>query len=202
MKKKKDQVLICEVLQRHREEENYQATQITEPEKRDDSSAVDEVAVKGDQELPIDLTGVATDAIDIVAINDEHGRISDMLEALEEATGMSVIPLKMGKIAPEVASLARHKIYEFDKERFAMSYKIRQKIVETFVERVMRSLSSGVPFREDLITYITYNGLDYRTFSLSEDEWLIVFSKFRHYKQRLFITEDKQFMIEILAERK
>lgn len=198
--KKKDKVLICDVLQQYREE--IAESLLPESEGTEEQSPEDVSEEASRKELSIDFKGVLADAIDVEVINDEYGRISDVFEAFEEDTGMSVIPFKMGKIAPEVVSLARHKIYEFDGEHFAMSYKVRDKAVDQMVERVVRSLSSGMPFKEDLVTTINYKGKNYRTLTLSEDEWLLVLSKFRHYKENLYITNDNQLMLEISTERK
>ena len=191
-------VSICDVIQG---DKPYNSTMISNDFPTEESSeVVEEVEPDSGVEVSVDFTRSRVEAIEITAINDEHGRISDIIEALEDETGLSVIPLTMGNIAKEVCSLARHKIFDFNGERYAMSYRIRKNVIDSFCERIVRTLSSGVPFSEVLNTSVIYAGEEFRTLSLSEDEWTEVLAKFRKYKQRLYIVSGKLVM-EILGER-
>ena len=154
------------------------------------------------QEIHVDITAVNAEAALLPAINDEHGRLSDIFEALEAATGQSVIPFEIGKIAPEVSSLARHKIFEFGGKRYAMSHTLRESVLDNFYTRIMKTLASGIPFSEELNTVVTYDGSDYHTFSLSEDEWTYIMARFRNYKEKLYVNAEKRLVLEILPERK
>lgn len=197
----KKRILICDVISSRKQPDAAPDFTVDDFEAEDDR-AEDSVEVGGVsvEEVPVDFSGTNVMAIDIPMINDEHGRISDVIEALEEATGLSVIPLKMGNVSEEVCSLARHKIYDFEGKRFAMSYKLRRNVVDGFVERIMKALSSGIPFIEDLNTSVIYDGQEYETLALSEVEWTELMAKFRNYKERLFISGGK-FTMEIQAER-
>lgn len=168
----------------------------------EEEEAIDVDLKDAETDIEVDLTGVEAAPIELAVISDEHGRISDLIEALEETTGQSVIPFEMGHISPEVMTLARHKIFEFAGGRFAMSHRKRMGVIESFQERIIKTLSSGIPFREELNTVVTYNDTEYKTFKLSEDEWKYLMAKFRNYKERLFVTSDNKLVIEILAERK
>lgn len=157
---------------------------------------------KDEQDIDVDYSTLEVQPIELESINDKHGRISDILEALENSTGMSVIPFEMGHIAPEVSSLARHKIFDFDGTRFAMSHKKRSSVIGDYRRRIINTISSGVPFREEINTHVSHNGKDYMTFKLSEDEWTYIIAIFRNYKERLYKTSDGKIILEVLAERR
>lgn len=77
------------------------------PSNEEDVEVLD--SSKEDTVIPVDIDSVDVDAIEIMSVNDEHGRISDIIESLENETGLSVIPLRMANVLPEVCSLSRHK---------------------------------------------------------------------------------------------
>lgn len=81
-----------------------------------------------------------------------------------------------------------------------MSYRVRDNVVQQFCERVIKALSSGVPFSEVINSTVYYNGEEFPTLTLSEDEWTIILAKFRNYNQKLYISEGNLIM-EILGER-
>ena len=196
---RKTSITICDVL---RKEFSTEAEAIQDFEEED---TVDDltVAEPGEQqEIPVDIMAVNAEAAVLPVINDEHGRLSDIFEALETATGQSVIPFKMGSIAPEVSSLARHKIFEFGGERYAMSHKLRESVIDKFYVSIMKALTSGIPFREELNTTVVYRDSDYHTLALSEDEWTYVMARFRNYKEKLYNNTKNKLVLEILPERK
>jgi len=168
--------------------------------KMDDVDPVNIQGVERD-DVAVDISDITTEAIELPVINDEHGRLSDLLEALEKKTGLSVIPLEMGHIAPEVRSLSRHTIFENNGVRYAMSHHIRYDVINSLQDRIIKTLSSGLPFEELLNIKVTYNGKEYDTLSLSEDEWKLMMAKFRKYKEKLTRTTDGQYCLSILAER-
>lgn len=151
------------------------------------------------QELKVFFIDV--DAVELPEIHDDYGRLSDAIEALENVTGLSVIPLQMANIAPEVVSLKRHTIFTFNGVRYAMSQRIREAAVNSFKERVMQALLSGLPFREDLVTSVRYEGNEYLTLALSQEEWTYILSLFRKYKQSLSIQNGNQLVLEVFAQR-
>lgn len=188
----RDKISICDVIQSRNSYaatagiiDNFNAEEVNEVTEEDVNAGID---------VFVDFTRFPVDAIEVTEINDRHGRLSDIIEALENETGLSVIPLQMGGIAKEVCSLARHKIFDFNNERYAMSYRIRRDVVDSFCERIVRTLSSGIPFSEVLNTVILYQGEEFNTLSLSEDEWTEILAKFRKYKQRLYIKEGRLVM--------
>lgn len=156
----------------------------------------------GETELiSVDFSTVTTEAIELPVINDEHGRVSDLLESLEDATKLSVIPLEMGNVAPEVKSLSRHSIFMLAGKRVAMSHRIRYDVINAMQERIIRTLSSALPFEELLNIRVNYKGTEYDTLSLSEDEWTFLMAKFRKYKQELVKTADDKYYLKFFAER-
>lgn len=197
----KNKVNIHDILKSQQDEVILSAEDFSD---EDEVETVDVPApvTNAETEVDVDLIGIDVVPIELASINDEYGRISDLVEALENETGLSVIPFNMGHISPEVMTLARHKIYEFAGDRYAMSHRKRMTVLEAFQERIIKTLSSGLPFREELNNVVEYNGVEYKTFSLSEEEWKYLMAKFRIYKERLFVTGDNKLVIEILAERK
>jgi Fe-S-cluster formation regulator IscX/YfhJ len=151
--------------------------------------------------IDVDFSRVDTEVVELEEIRDDYGRISDLIESLEECTGLSVIPLEMGHIAPEVTKLERHDIYEFDGERFAMSHHLRKKIIDGYKARIIKVLSSGLPFKESLNVSVEYDGKEYVTLQLSQDEWTYLMAIFRNYKERLYQTSDGQLYLEVLPDR-
>lgn len=197
---RKTSIRICDVLR-----EAFPANNSSAADFEDAGIEADDLTGEvsdSQQEILVDVTAVNAEAAVLSVINDEYGRLSDIFEALEMATGQSVIPFSMGNIAPEVASLARHKIFEFAGKLYAMSHKLREPVLDKFYVRIMKALSSGIPFSEELNTTVFYDGTDYHTLSLSEDEWTYVMAKFRNYKERLYVTTGSKLVLEILPERK
>lgn len=171
--------------------------------------AVEDVADFADDMQPSNTSDVSigydckddVEAVEIPSIVDKYGRLSDIIEAFELETGMSVIPLKMVNIAPEVESLQRHEIFEFMGERYAMSRIPREKVVEEWQEKILANLSTGLVFEEDLVTNIVHNNQTYKTLSLSRAEWTLLLSKFRFYKQDLVVRNEKSIVMMVFAER-
>lgn len=153
------------------------------------------------QVIDVNLNDVNVEAVEIESINDHFGRLSDLIESLEVVTGLSVIPLEMGHIAPEVVSLSRHKIIEFNGVRYAMSPNVRMDVIEKWSERIRKQLSEGIPFMEKLNLSVTYNGVEYETLALSEAEWKYLMSMYRRYKQQLAKVNGNEIVLAILAER-
>lgn len=139
--------------------------------------------------------------VEIPTINDTFGRISDAVDAAMHSTGLAVIPLDMLHIAPELENLQRHEIYEFNGNRYAMALKPREKAVNDYQEKIIKNLSTGVPFKENLGITIEYNGEDFFTLALSRCEWTVVMSMFRMYRQRLYDNGSGDIVLEIYAER-
>lgn len=174
-----------------------------------DVSVVDDANLFADEEILQDSTdtdvSIAVDVMDveeitIPAIVDTYGRLSDRVEALEHETGLSVIPLTMANIAPEVESLSRHEIFEFNGERYAMSSKVRDQVINNWQEKVIANLSSGLAFEEGLVINVEYRGILYKTLSLSKNEWTLLLSKFRLFKQSLVIRNRSNIIMTIKAE--
>lgn len=162
----------------------------------DESAYVDNAS-----DVRIKYDHVEVETVEIPVITDVHGRLSDAIEAMEKDTGLSVIPLKMANIAPEVESLQRHEIFEFMGERFAMSKKLREEVITEWTQKIIANLSTGLPFEENLVTSITYNNRPYTTIALSRIEWTLLLSKFRSYKQDLFIRHNNSIVMTVLAEK-
>lgn len=139
--------------------------------------------------------------IEIKEIVDVHGRLSDIIDALSEEVGLSVIPLRMANIAPEVSKLQRHEIFTFAGERYAFSQVIRQNVCDRYIEQIVKNISEGVPYQLDLITTITWKDNDYKTLLLSRAEWTYIMSKCRDFKQKLITDQKSQITLKVFAER-
>ena len=137
----------------------------------------------------------------IDTIIDKQGRLSDILESIEEECGISVIPLKMAEIAPEVAQLKRHEIFTLGNERYAFSHRVRLNVCDHYLEQIVSCLSEGVPFTLDLATTISWHDSQYNTFLLSRDEWTYIMSKCRNFKQKLTTDGKSQITLHIFAEK-
>lgn len=149
-------------------------------------------------EIPVTFMDVPP--VVITEIKDVQGRLSDIVESIEAETGLSVVPLEMAKIASEVSRLQRHEIFECGNHRFAMSSKIRQSVVDRYIDRITRTLSSGLPFIENLTKIVTYKGEDFKTYTLSRQEWTYIMSAFREYRQSLVRTNGSDIVLEISTE--
>lgn len=161
-------------------------------DEQSNAGALQNISVQFDDEIT---------PVDIPEIKDEHGRLSDILEALEDELGISVIPLKMANIAPEVTMLQRHEIFTFGGERYAFSKRVRHNVCDRYTENIVASISEGLPFQMELVTGITWNDKEYRTLLLSRTEWTLILSKFRQFKQSLMTDDKTQFVLKVCAER-
>lgn len=148
--------------------------------------------------IPITFRDV--EEVVIPTITDDHGRLADIVEAVEKTTGASVIPLTAARIAPEVVTIQRHEIFELNGERYAMADEVREGTVTAYTERVRNALSSGVPFVENLTTTVTYLNTDYNTIGLSRAEWEMILSKFRTYKSCIKIKDKMDLVMEVYPE--
>lgn len=168
----------------------YAATEEITPMERSD---VDELAVSVEPEtevvLPVDL--IKTEPIEIKEIVDTHGRLSDILESFEDDYGISVIPLRMAKIAPEVSKLDRHEIFSFGNNVYAMSQRIRNNVCDTYLSQIVSNISAGIPFELELMTSIVHEDETYETLLLSRAEWTYIMSKCRNFVESL-TTDDNQ----------
>lgn len=167
-----------------------------------DTSNIDDLEAPTQDTLtsvPVSFSDV--EPIEIHEIRDERGRLSDILESIEQDLGISVIPLRMANIAPEVTMLSRHEIYEFGGECYAFSSNIRKNLCEQYVEQVVTCVTEGVPFTLDLVTGITHNGESYKTLLLSRAEWTYIMSRCRTLKQELLTDGNTQMTLTIYAER-
>ena len=149
--------------------------------------------------IPVEFTD--TEEIIIPEIKDLHGRLSDIIEDAEDKTGMAVIPFEMVGIASEVVRLQRYNIFTIGDKKYAMSKMPRERVVKQYLERIVKTLSNGLPYNESLITSVSFGDSVYKTLTLSQVEWSLILSKFRRYKQRLYICNGSDVIMEILAER-
>lgn len=166
-----------------------------------DNDFLDEVPIDVEQSTDeIEVSIIDVDEVVIPEIKDVKGRLSDIIESIEQSTGLSVVPLNMAGIAPEVIKLQRHEIFELGDARYAMSKQVRENVVNEYVDRIRKSLTSGLPFVENLSKGVTYFGEDYRTIALSRVEWTIIISKFRRYKSAIRIKDGIDLVLEIYPE--
>lgn len=164
--------------------------------------SIDQQTVDEDVAKEIEVNFSSVEPIELFSITDTYGRLSDSVEYVEKLLGVSVVPLEMCCISPEVVELKRHKIYEFEGHRLAMSSKIREDVVEKYKDKIYKTLSMGTVYEEVLNTKVTYNGEDYDSLALSEAEWTYVLSLYRLYKSRLYVTSSGKMTMEIQAERR
>jgi hypothetical protein len=150
-------------------------------------------------DIPVMFSEIEPIIIDTII--DKQGRLSDILESIEEECGISVIPLKMAEIAPEVAQLKRHEIFTLGNERYAFSHRVRLNVCDHYLEQIVSCLSEGVPFTLDLATTISWHDSQYNTFLLSRDEWTYIMSKCRNFKQKLTTDGKSQITLHIFAEK-
>lgn len=150
-------------------------------------------------DIPVMFSEIEPIVIDTII--DKQGRLSDILESIEEECGISVIPLKMAEIAPEVAQLKRHEIFTLGNERYAFSHRVRLNVCDHYLEQIVSCLSEGVPFTLDLATTISWHDSQYNTFLLSRDEWTYIMSKCRNFKQKLTTDGKSQITLHIFAEK-
>lgn len=161
---------------------------------------VDEAIVDDMESDVIPVSYVDVEKVVIPEIKDVEGRLSDIVESIETITGMSVVPLEMASIAPEVTKLQRHEIFELGGHRYAMSSHVRDAVILNYKEKIVNTLSRGLPFIENLSQQITYKGVDYKTFTLSRQEWTLLLSTFREYKGNVKIKNKTDLILEISTE--
>lgn len=166
-----------------------------EPEMVEDNVEVREATTN----LPIEYMDV--DTITIPEIKDLRGRISDIVDVLVEETGSAVIPFEVANISPEVTKLQRHEIFTLDGKSYAMLRVPREDVIEDYTKKIIKTISSGIPFMESLQTQLQHNGILYNTFALSRVEWTLLFSKFRNYRQELKVQDGSNLVLIIYAER-
>ena len=161
---------------------------------------VEDVAEDDIESDVIPVSYVDVEKVLIPEIKDVEGRLSDIVESIETITGLSVVPLEMAAIAPEVTKLQRHEIFELGGHRYAMSSHVRDAVILNYKEKIVSTLSRGLPFIENLSQQITYKGVDYKTFTLSRQEWTLLLSTFREYKGSVRRKNKTDLVLEISTE--
>lgn len=152
-----------------------------------------------DTSLPINYMNV--EQIIIPEITDSQGRLSDIVESFEVTTGLSVIPLDMTDVAPEVSQLKRHSIFTIDDKRFAMSNKIREDVVQKYIEDITSMLKTGLPFIKSLSVTIPFDGKDYKSYALSQKEWTYLISVFNAYHGGVYLHGD-DLVLKVTPKRR
>ena len=145
----------------------------------------------------IDVVFNDVEAVRVSQITDSKGRLSDTLDAISAITGFATLPLSITTIPSEIASLQRHKLYTVCGARYAMAMTIRDDKVNNYCSAIAQNLQDGVPYSMSLFKPLTYNGQTYQSLDLTEGEWTMILSKFRNYKQRLFIKDDTDLILEV-----
>jgi hypothetical protein len=166
---------------------------------KDDGFAESTVEKENGIDIPIEY--MSTEEIIIPEIKDVHGRLSDMIADIEDKVGIAVIPFEMVGIANEVVRLQRYEIFTISGKKYAMSKVPRERVMSQFLDRIVKTLSNGLPFNESLVTSVDFEGKVYKTLTLSQVEWNTILSKLRSYKQRLYICNHSDVIMEVLAER-
>lgn len=170
-----------------------------ELEKETESEFAEISVNEGKTTISVDFLDI--EAVQIDEIHDTHGRLSDIVESLESLLNLSVIPLRMANIAPEVVDLQRHEIFEFGGERYAFSKKMRKDKLDEYSTEIYQNLSTGLPFSLELVTSVSYQGTIYPTLLLSRAEWTFIMSKYRIYKEELNTDNKSSITLDIFAER-
>lgn len=166
-----------------------------------DDFVVDAVGAAPVEASTIPINYMDVEQIVITEITDSKGRLSDIIESFEIKTGLSVIPLDMADIAPEVTQFSRHNIFTIGEKRWAMSNVIRQEVVDAYIAKIVESLKTGLPFTESLSVIIPYNGVDYKSFALSQKEWTYILSAFNLYVGNLYVRGD-DLILEVTPKRR
>lgn len=165
----------------------------------DEEFALDTEEVKAESTIPVVFTDV--EEVVIPEIKDVYGRISDIIDGISEQLGIAVVPFEMIGVTPELVRLQRHDIFTLGDKKFAMRKEPRPGVVEQWKTKIIKMLSSGLPFSESLITTVQFDGKVCHTLALSEVEWTILMSMFRRYKQQLRLCNgNSDLILEIFAE--
>lgn len=177
------------------------ATAFSVEETKNEEDFAEDVVKGNEEDSDVQVMYVDVDEVIIPQITDTHGRISDIVESIELDTGITAVPFEMANISPEIVRLQRHDIFKLGNVFYAMSKNPREKVIKQYVQRIIKTLSTGLPFTENLMVSVAYNDKVYRTLALSQVEWSIVLSKFRVYKQKLRIRNGDTLIMEIMPER-
>ena len=140
------------------------------------------------EEIPISFMEI--DTLTVPRVQDLHGRLSDVFDFMMGKTNMSVIPFAMAKVSESVTKLMRHDIFELGGSKYAMSRVPRNDVIKSYSERIIKTLESGLDFKESLSLIINYEGHAYKTIALSEVEWTFLTSLFREYRPSLHKKND------------
>lgn len=175
------------------------------------SNAMDSVVAATESIADIDganeLTSIAVDlqqdveAVSISEIADTYGRLSDIVENVEQELGVSVVPLRMVNISTDVKALQRHEIFEFGGERYAFSKNVRKNVCERIVENIVANITNGIPYTLDLVTGITRGDETYKSLLLSRAEWTYIMSRCRVLRQELKTDGAQCMTLTVYAER-
>lgn len=138
---------------------------------------------------------LSVEAIVIPDVVDKHGKLSNMIAQYEDAYDLSVVPLSITTILPQVTKLQRHDIVEFNGERYAVS---TDRIVnaERFLQyekKIVEQLSEGCAFIDSLWETRDIQGYSVQTVKFNTHELETLCGRFRNYSPRVIMTSQGEY---------
>ncbi|WP_283693093.1 hypothetical protein [Clostridium perfringens] len=146
--------------------------------------------------ITINLSALDVEAIELPKVMDEFGRISDKITAVEDRTGISVLPFELTGTSSLVAGLKDHKIIEIEGKKYSTSYKRivnpqeLDRVIGEVVAEASRILAESVSdpncktrhARVPLFCKKEYNGVVFPTLRLNEYETQLALGKLRNFR--------------------
>lgn len=165
-------------------------------EKEEDFSIIQGNETKETNVLPVKIMDIPP--VEIETIEDTKGRLSTIIDNYCICTGEVCIPLEITQILPQVKSLKRYDIVEYAGKRFATADIVREDVVSTYRDEIIRSLGEGLSYEERLEKDFTYKGVTMKNLVLTAKEQSYLISAFRNYHAYLYYsTEFNSLMLRV-----
>lgn len=140
----------------------------------------------------IKLTNLTVEPIQIPEIVDKYGKLSDIIERYENGYSLSVVPLEMTTILPQVKKLQRHEILEYKGKRYASSTErvVSVQRFQEYKDKIYETLAEGQAFVDNLHLSTVIDGIKVETLKFNMHELQLLFGYYRLYDPKLITTSN------------
>lgn len=152
----------------------------------------EEVTGKRVQILPIEASPIHIDHI-----VDTEGRLSAKVDEALLKYNVRAIPLEVAGVLKQTTELRDHVLTEVDGVKYATVNKPDAAVLREYRDAIYKSLSSGLPYSENLFINVNGDNGAFKTLKLLEYEWSWLCVSYQEYNAKVTLTEDGELILSV-----